>query len=55
MLTSHVLPVLQNQQPFLRMRGLWIYSKYVEEMQFKNEEHLAKVVELSYACLINDT
>lgn len=55
MLSSHVLPVLQNQQPFLRMRGLWLYSKYVEDMQFKNEEHLAKVVELSYACLINDS
>ena len=37
------------------MRGLWLYSKFVEEMKFKNEAHLEKVVELAFGCLINDT
>jgi hypothetical protein len=46
MLGEHVLPELSNaQQPFLRMRGLWIYGEFTRTMKFKDESHLSQVVE----------
>lgn len=55
MLMEHVLHELQNPQPFLRMRALWIYGEFVKNMKFKNDTHLAQVVELSFKCLCADS
>lgn len=54
MLIEHVLPALQNQQPFLRIRALWLYAKFASDMKFNNDDHLTKVVEFTYICLVQD-
>lgn len=54
MLIEHVMSELENPQPFLRMRALWIYGEFTENMSFKNNEHLTKVVESSFKCLHAD-
>lgn len=55
MLREHVLPALaQSQQPFLRMRALWLYGEFTKEMKFHDDLHLTKVVEHMYLCLLQD-
>ena len=51
---DHVLPELENPQPFLRMRAIWMYGQFCEQMNFKDNEHLKQVVAQSFRCLQSD-
>jgi hypothetical protein len=37
------------------MRALWLYGEFTRNMKFNDQDHLNKVVEYSYGCLIHDT
>jgi hypothetical protein len=54
MLTAYVFGELKNQQPFLRMRALWMYGQFVEKMKFKDEAHLKEVTLQTYHALHSD-
>lgn len=36
------------------MRALWMYGEYCENLKFKDDAHLSRVVELSFRCLHSD-
>ena len=54
MLTQYVFSEMKNQQPFMRMRALWLYGRFVEKMKFKDAEHLKQVTTLTYEALHAD-
>ena len=50
-MTQFVFSELKNQQPFLRMRALWMYGVFVDKMKFKDNEHLKQVTMITYEAL----
>ena len=51
MMLTHVMPDLQNTQPFLRMRALWMYGELGGNFNFKNDQHVKTAIDLIYRCL----
>ena len=50
MMAQHVLPELQSQQPFLRMRACWMYGEF-GHFSFKDQNHVNQSIDLVYRCL----
>jgi len=47
MLHDHVLPELTSQQPFLRIRALWLYGEF-GDFKFKDANHVNQAVDLIF-------
>ena len=54
MMTTFVFPELKNQQPFMRMRALWMYGEFCGNLSFKDNAHMKEVVGQTYTCLTTD-
>lgn len=48
MLIVNVLPELESQQPFLRLRACHTYSVYSQTVKIQEQDHLRKIVEGIY-------
>lgn len=54
MMINHIMPEIEHQNPFMRMRALWVYGMYCEHFSFKDNSHLSRFVELCYKSLVYD-
>ena len=52
MMSTHVMPELQNTQPFLRMRAIWLYGEF-GSYKFKDDNHVKQVTDMIYRCLFD--
>jgi len=43
MMISHVMPELQSQSPFLKMRATWFYGEF-GSFRFKDPNHIKQAV-----------
>jgi hypothetical protein len=54
MLIVNVLPELESQQPFLRLRACHTYNIYANTIKLTQADHLKKVVEGIYRNMQED-
>lgn len=55
MLLINVLPELESQQPFLRLRACHTYGVYAKAVKIQDKNHLQKIVEGIYKNMGDDS